>query len=115
MKGISGNRGSGKTTQALKLAHETGAILLVCNAGYVRDLAKHLGIEDVAILPYFRRDEDVHEGEENLVKSFGHHKYVIDDVDAFASRVLRNFVDPRGSIVGFSFTTGDEWYLGDEE
>lgn len=115
MKYIAGNRGSGKTTQALKLAHETGAILLASSARYARDLAKRLGIEDVAILPYFRRDEDVHEGEENLVKSFGYHKYVIDDVDAFVSHVLRNFVDPRGSIVGFSFTTGDGWGLGDEE
>ena len=114
MKDIAGNRGSGKTTQALKLAQKTGAILLVGNAGYVRDLAKHLGIEDVAILPYFRRDEDVHEGEENLAKSFGHHKYVIDDIDAFARHILHNFVDPRGNIVGFTFTEYDD-ITGDEE
>ena len=29
MKDVAGNRGSGKTTQALKLAQKTGAILLV--------------------------------------------------------------------------------------
>ena len=115
MKCISGYRGSGKTTKALKLAHETGAILLVGSAGYVRDLAKHLGIEDVAILPYFRRDEDVHEGEENMAKSFGHHKYVIDDIDAFASHILHSFVDPRGRIVGCTFTEHDDYFAGDEE
>lgn len=114
MKDIAGNRWSGKTTQALKLAQKTGAILLVGNAGYARDLAKHLDIKDVAILPYFRRDEDVHEGEENLAKSFGHHKYVIDDIDAFVRHILHNFVDPRGSIVGFTFTEYDD-ITGDEE
>ena len=52
MRVIEGIRGSGKTTQLLKLADETGAVVVeptACVANYARLLAHDMGLKNVSV------------------------------------------------------------------
>ena len=52
---VFGERGSGKTTKLIELAHENGYILVVPNfrmSKYAAELAAHLGYRDVQIIDF---------------------------------------------------------------
>lgn len=89
---ILGKRGSGKTTNLITLAKETGAILVVSNVDYAVNKMYQLGITGVDIMSYTQ-----------FVNSriSSDKQYLIDDIEGFTKVIFgKNFV-------GYSQTIDD--------
>ena len=89
---ILGKRGSGKTTNLITLAKETGAVLVVSNVDYVVNKMYQLGITGVDIMSYTQFA--------NSQRSFDK-QYLIDDIEGFTKVIFgKNFI-------GYSQTIDD--------
>lgn len=89
---ILGKRGSGKTTNLITLAKETGAILVVSNVDYTVNKMYQLGITGVDIMSYAQFSDN---------KRGYDKQYLIDDIEGFTKAIFgKNFI-------GYSQTIDD--------
>lgn len=101
MKIISGPRASGKTTEAIKLANEEGAYLVVST----RERARAINNEKYPDPERFQITYD-----ELLNHRGGQHvrKVVIDNMEDFVQRVVRQFAVAGGTITHTEITLSGE-------
>ena len=89
---ILGKRGSGKTTNLITLAKETGAILVVSNVDYAVNKMYQLGITGVDIMSYTQFANS---------RISSDKQYLVDDIEGFTKVIFgKNFV-------GYSQTIDD--------
>ena len=89
---ILGKRGSGKTTNLITLAKETGAILVVSDVDYAVNKMYQLGITGVDIMSYTQFADN---------KRGYDKQYLIDDIEGFTKAIFgKNFI-------GYSQTIDD--------